>query len=450
MRNHKRSCCHFPNATVPCVRNWSQVLVFWNALTLVDTPICGRKQPQCQNIQFWVQTWCKLCCALFALASGLRCAVPHPMDEENKRQAERRLSSMTCWETAVCRRWQKSSILWPLSRWDSDISPEIETNFPEISWNSWPFLVRDCCLGSSGHRILIRKRVCEQVSALAADHSESGLQLDRFTDAWHPTQKLSLLAWCVDINTMNISVGLVRFVFKIPVEISIVSLGTWPRRSPHYDYVKCFTLTFLSQNSSKVNWALIVPFLPAFYQGLVTFFFVCLCAFPNLFFFPCVYAGVFFPWKMTNGKCENGSLWTWGCHALHTCVQRSFREYAYLFISMNALLHVYKCMCVCRCIGVNRRRYSWRSGKVLCVRLIEHGRIMTAVYTRSPISILAHLLALSALADRWKPFSFQCSGKSADVIRQSPDLDAEPGLRSLNISLLKCQVNDCMQKCASN
>lgn len=52
------------------------------------------------------------------------------------------------------------------------------------------------------------------------------------------------------------------------------------------------------------------------------------------------------------------------------------------------------------------------SGKLWFVRLIEHGRIMTAVYTRSPMSILAHLLALSALADRWKAFSFQCSGKS--------------------------------------
>lgn len=138
---------------------------------------------------------------------------------------------------------------------------------------------------------------------------------------------------------------LVRFVFKIPLEISIVTLGTWPQRSPHYDYVKCFTLTFLSQNSSKVNWAFIVPFLPAFYQGLVTFFFVCLCAFPNLFFFLSVSVCVF-PWMMTNGKCENDSLWTWRCYALHTCVQWSFRERVYLFVGMNALMHVCKSMCV--------------------------------------------------------------------------------------------------------
>lgn len=115
---------------------------------------------------------------------------------------------------------------------------------------------------------------------------------------------------------MNMRVVLVRLVFflKISLEISIVSVGTWPWRSPHYDCVKCFTLTFQSENSSKVNWALIVPFLPAFYQGLVTFFFVCLCAFPNLFFFSCVCARGFFffsSWKMTNGKSENGSLWTW-------------------------------------------------------------------------------------------------------------------------------------------
>lgn len=75
---------------------------------------------------------------------------------------------------------------------------------------------------------------------------------------------------------------------------------------------------------------------------------------------------------------------------------------------------------------------------------------MTAVYTRSPMSILAHLLALSALADRWKAFSFQRSGKSANVIHQRLDLDAEPSLHSLHISPLKYKVNECILECASN
>lgn len=146
----------------------------------------------------------------------------------------------------------------------------------------------------------------------------------------------------------------------------------------------------------------------------MTFFFVCLCAFPNLFFFPCVCvrARVFlFSWKMTNGKCENGSLGTWRlpCSS-HMCAE--------VFQRVCVFVHQHECTyaclqkCVCGCISVNRLRCSVGSGKVWCVRLIEHGRIMTAVYTRSPMSILAHLLALSALADRWKAFSFQCSGKS--------------------------------------
>lgn len=76
-----------------------------------------------------------------------------------------------------------------------------------------------------------------------------------------------------------------KFVFEISVEFSIVSSGTWLRP---YDCVKCLTLTFQSQNSSKVNGVLIVPFLSAFYQGLVTFFFVCMFLF-YLFFFLCVF-----------------------------------------------------------------------------------------------------------------------------------------------------------------
>lgn len=150
---------------------------------------------------------------------------------------------------------------------------------------------------------------------------------------------------------MNMRVVLVRLVFflKISLEISIVSVGTWPWRSPHYDCVKCFTLTFQSENSSKVNWALIVPFLPAFYQGLVTFFFVCLCAFPNLFFFSCVCARGFFfflPGRWQMAKVRTVHFEPGGCHALRTCVQRSFRECVYLFIGMNALMHVCKSMCV--------------------------------------------------------------------------------------------------------
>lgn len=38
--------------------------------------------------------------------------------------------------------------------------------------------------------------------------------------------KQSLLVWRTDIFMMNIHVVFVRFVFKIPLEISIVSLGT--------------------------------------------------------------------------------------------------------------------------------------------------------------------------------------------------------------------------------
>lgn len=105
-------------------------------LSPVDMPICGHKQLQRQNIEFWVQTWCKPCCALFAPASGLCRAVPHHADEENKLQAER---SMTCWESLFCRCRQKSgSVLWLLSRWEPDITHEIETlRYPQTRDLSW-------------------------------------------------------------------------------------------------------------------------------------------------------------------------------------------------------------------------------------------------------------------------------------------------------------------------
>lgn len=191
-------------------------------------------------------------------------------------------------------------------------------------------------------------------------------------------------------------------------------MGTWSWRSPHYDCVKCFTLTFWSENSSKVNWALIVPFLPAFYQGLVTFFFVCLCAFPNLFFFSCVCARRIFFFFLEDDKWQKWERFTLNL-AVATLFAHVFRGLSEsVCICSSAWMHLCTSAkaCVCRCIGVNQQRCSVGSGKVWCVRLIEHGRIMTAVYTRSPMSILAHLLALSALADRWKAFSFLCSGKS--------------------------------------
>lgn len=78
---------------------------------------------------------------------------------------------------------------------------------------------------------------------------------------------------------------------------------------------------------------------------------------------------------------------------------------------------------------------------------------MTAVYTRSPMSILAHLFfffALSALAGRWEAFSFQCSGKPENVIHWRTDLDAEPNPHPLNIIPWKYQVKERTLQCASN
>lgn len=107
------------------------------------------------------------------------------------------------------------------------------------------------------------------------------------------TAKSSVFKWCDDIFIINILVMFVKFVFKISMEnFSIVSSGKLLRRSLSYDYEKCLSLTFQSQNSSKVNGVFIVPFLPAFYQVLVTFFFVCVCVFFHFFFFPeCVFLG---------------------------------------------------------------------------------------------------------------------------------------------------------------
>lgn len=49
--------------------------------------------------------------------------------------------------------------------------------------------------------------------------------------------------------------------------------------------MKCLTLTFQSHNSSKVNGIFIVPFRSAYYQVLVTFFFLCVCVFSLTFSF---------------------------------------------------------------------------------------------------------------------------------------------------------------------
>lgn len=98
----------------------------------------------------------------------------------------------------------------------------------------------------------------------------------------------------------------IKFVFKISMEFSIVSSWKLQWWSLLYDYKKCISLTFQSQKSSKVNRVFIVPFLPAFYQVLVTFFFGCVCM-----FFTFLFSWVCFSWKKTNGKCEEGCLWTW-------------------------------------------------------------------------------------------------------------------------------------------
>lgn len=308
------------------------------------------KQLRRQDMEFWVQAWRQICCAPFALVSGLRFAVPHHTEEENKRTQAffHELRGNGCLQTLAERRCVFVTVV-TMGFWD-----EIGTNFPEKSSQSWPLLLWDCCLGSLGLQILIRRSVSKQIYTLAADHLQPSLHLSWFTDTWWPIYlfkaKYCALTWWHFYNEYPCCTREACFFLKISLEISIVSEGTWPRRSPHYDCVKCFALTFLSKNSSKVNWALIVPFLPAFYQGLVTFFFVCLCAFPTAFSFSCVSvcAGVcvcfFSSWKMTNGKCENGSLWTWRLPRIHTCAE--VFHCVYLFISMNALMHVCKSMCV--------------------------------------------------------------------------------------------------------
>lgn len=182
-----------------------------------------------------------------------------------------------------------------------------------------------------------------------------------------------------DIFRINILVMFITFVFKISMEFSIVSMG----KSLQYDYEKCLSLTFQSQNSSKVNGVFIVPFLPAFYQVLVTFFFVCVCVFFLLFLF----SWACFSWKKTNGKCEEGCLWTWqeqlstmACaHANpNACVCVCFSERTqmctsvfqfvcvYGFVHGHVYMHVCisMCICVCRCICVSQRRCSAGSGKV--------------------------------------------------------------------------------------
>lgn len=118
--------------------------------------------------------------------------------------------------------------------------------------------------------------------------SKASIYLNQFRvkfDCQFKPLKSSVLKCCYDILIINMLVMYNKFVFEISVEFSIVSSGTWLRP---YDCVKCLTLTFQSQNSSKVNGVLIVPFLSAFYQGLVTFFFVCMFLF-YLFFFLCVF-----------------------------------------------------------------------------------------------------------------------------------------------------------------
>lgn len=159
--------------------------------------------------------------------------------------------------TVVCRHWQKGDVfLSVLSWWDSDISLENGTNFPKKLSQSWLFLLWDCCLSSAGPQILIQRSVPEQICSLAADHLQSSLHLSWFTDSWWPVHlfkaKYCAVTWWHFYNEYLCCTGEACFL-KISVEISIVSVGTWSPRSPHYDCVKCFTLTFLSKNNSKVN-----------------------------------------------------------------------------------------------------------------------------------------------------------------------------------------------------
>lgn len=145
-----------------------------------------------------------------------------------------------------------------------------------------------------------------------------------------------------DIFRINILVMFITFVFKISMEFSIVSMG----KSLQYDYEKCLSLTFQSQNSSKVNGVFIVPFLPAFYQVLVTFFFVCVCVFFLLFLF----SWACFSWKKTNGKCEEGCLWTWQ-EQLSTmaCAHANPNACVFLWEDTNVYFSISICLCVWIC-----------------------------------------------------------------------------------------------------
>ena len=153
--------------------------------------------------------------------------------------------------------------------------------------------------------------------------------------------KSSVWKWSDVIFIINILVMFLRvFFLKYQWNFPLSARGKLLQRSLSCAYEKYLSLTFQSQNSSKVNGVFIVPFLPAFYQVRVTFFFVRACVFS-------FFLSVFF--------LEEDKWQVWGRlplnltrTALHCSVRMQIPSCACLFMFLSGHKCVSICLCVCR------------------------------------------------------------------------------------------------------
>ena len=103
----------------------------------------------------------------------------------------------------------------------------------------------------------------------------------------------------------------IKFVFDTSMEFSIVSLGEMTAAvTSVYDYEKCLSLTFQSENSSKSKLSLHCSLPPCFLSSPCDIFLcVCMCVF--FFFFFLLFSfflSVFFLEEDKWQVCEEGCL----------------------------------------------------------------------------------------------------------------------------------------------
>lgn len=172
-------------------------------------------------------------------------------------------------------------------------------------------------------------------------------------------------------------------------------------------------LTSHTQNIWNVNGVLIGPFLSAFYQVLVTFFFVGVCVLFHPFFFSM--GCVFIQRKKKTSVRKVALEPDRNCDAagdsvcLCICTVVFFNLSAHVGVFICCWEYIFMPTCISMCTYILYVCvFVWTVAvlgleKRSALDLFKHGEFMTAVYISSSMSILAHLLALTF---RWQMGGF--------------------------------------------